>query len=54
MKQRLYLFLFQFEIIINQGIDGSERKPAHIHDTDFMVKESYHLAPHDWSLNPIF
>ena len=28
-----------------QEIDGSARKPALVHDTDYMLEKTYHLAP---------
>ena len=39
------VFFGPLDNMIPQGIDGSTRKPAHEHDTDYMVEKTYYAPP---------
>ena len=39
-------FPFFLCFILQQGLDGSARKPALVQDTDYMVEKPYHIAPY--------
>ena len=41
-------------LVVTQGTDGSARKPALSQDADYMVEQTYHLAPYLDSFGVIF
>ena len=41
----LRIVLKKANLTLQQGIDGSTRKPSLVPDTNYMVEKTYHIAP---------